>query len=84
MRGFLAGSLALIAVEALLRNADGTGALIGFLGDAVYRFLSPEVALVPNFAARKAPPPAASSPSSTRSTTTNPTLNTTRAAFITA
>ncbi len=79
MRGFLLGSLALIAVEAFVRNAEGTGALVDFVGEAVQRFLSPNVAAVPNFAARKATP---STPAAAASSTASATVNPTRAAFV--
>ena len=61
MRGFLLGSLALIAIETLVsrRGPDNAGAALDFLGNAVERFLSPHVAAIPNFAARKAAKPAA-------------------------
>lgn len=54
MRGFLVGSLALIVLYAVIESADNAGAALSGSADLFARILSPKVAAVPNFAARKA------------------------------
>lgn len=68
MRGFLFGSLALIILETMTRKevAGNAGALLDGTAGLVYRFLSPEVAAVPDFAGRKAAAAAAAAKAKTK------------------
>lgn len=55
MRGFVAGTLALVVLFAVTQRkaAERTGAAADLIGRALYRALSPEVAGVPDQRKRK-------------------------------
>lgn len=69
MRGFLAGTLLLIAAEVFLTNkgADAAGGLIGWSADLFERVLSSDVAAIPQVATK-------ATTGSTSSTTSSSTV----------
>lgn len=74
MRGFLAGSLALIVLYTVLDSSQNAGAALQGSAALFARFLSPQVAAVPDFAARKAA--AADTKATVKpSATVNPTVS---------
>lgn len=76
MRGFLAGSLALIVLYTVIDSSQNAGAALQGSAALFARFLSPQVAAVPDFAARKAAAAAAATKTTQKSSATvNPTVS---------